>query len=76
MSTQLTVRQPRDVGMAYILWLAGLVGIAGLHRFYAGRWISGVVWLLTAGLCGVGQLLDLIFIPRMVEDHNAGKPVW
>jgi TM2 domain-containing membrane protein YozV len=53
-----------------------MFSICGLHRFYAGRYISGTIWLLTWGLCGVGQVLDLFFIPRMVEDHNAGRSVW
>jgi TM2 domain-containing membrane protein YozV len=50
--------------------------VCGLHRLYAGRWLSGIVWLLTGGLCFVGQFIDLFFIPRMIEDHNAGKDVW
>ena len=69
-------RQERVVGWAYVLWLPCLVGVCGLHRFYTGRWVSGLLWLLTGGLCGVGQLIDLIFIPRMVEDRNEGRPVW
>jgi hypothetical protein len=47
-----------------------------LQRFYTGRWISGLIWLFTGGWCFVGQLVDLIFIPRMVEDHNLGREVW
>jgi len=69
-------REPRSVGLAYLLWLPCLFGINGLHRFYTGRWVSGLVWLLTWGLCGIGQLVDLIFIPRMVSDHNDGRTVW
>jgi len=69
-------RDHRSVGWAYALWLPCLFGFAGIHRFYSGRWISGLVWLLTLGLCGVGQVLDLIFIPRMIEDHNEGRNVW
>ena len=53
-----------------------LFGVSGLHRFYTGRWVSGLIWLFTGGLCGVGQVIDLIFIPRMVDDHNDGRPVW
>ena len=70
------VKQKRDVGMAYLLWLPSWVGFCGLHRFYAGRWISGLVWFFTFGLCGFGQLIDLIFIPRMIEDINEGREVW
>lgn len=76
MSYALERRSERSVGWAYLLWIPCLFGVAGLHRFYTGRWISGIVWFLTGGLCGVGQVIDLIFIPRMVEDHNDGRPVW
>jgi hypothetical protein len=37
-----------------------------------GRWASGVIWLMTFGLCGVGQLVDLVMMPRMIEDSNRG----
>ncbi len=70
------VRQPRSVALAYVLWIAGFFFIAGLHRFYTGRWISGLIWLFTGGLCGVGQIVDAIFIPRMITDADEGRPVW
>ena len=76
MSYELQRREPRSLVLAYLLWLPMFFGVSGLHRFYTGRWISGVVWLLTGGLCGIGQLVDLFFIPRMVEDHNEGRKVW
>ena len=70
------VRQQRGVGVAYLLWLPTLIGLAGLHRFYTGRWISGLLWITTYGLCGFGSLIDLVFIPRMVSDVNEGRDVW
>ena len=76
MSTELVTRPPRKTIPAYILWLPCFFGINGLHRFYTGRWFSGALWLLTFGFCGIGQIVDLFFIPRMIEDHNAGRPVW
>ncbi len=76
MANALERRTERDVGMAYLLWLPGLFGVCGLHRFYSGRWVSGLIWFVTWGLCGVGQVVDLIFIPRMIEDHNHGRRIW
>ncbi|MDT7946334.1 MAG: TM2 domain-containing protein, partial [Cyanobacteriota bacterium PSP.bin.10] len=58
---------PARLGSAYVLWILGLFGICGLHRFYLGRWRTGLLWLLTFGLLGIGQLLDLIWIPGMVR---------
>lgn len=76
MSTAVTVRQERNHLVAYALWGAALFGVCGLHRFYAGRWLSGLIWLATGGLCGIGQLIDVVFVSRMVDDHNAGRDVW
>ena len=55
------------VGTAYALWLGGLVGVAGLHRLYNGKIWTGLLWLFSGGLFGVGQLIDLVLIPRMVN---------
>jgi TM2 domain-containing membrane protein YozV len=60
----------KSTGIAYLLWLACVFGICGLHRFYAGKMISGIIWLLTFGILGLGQLVDLILIPGMIEDAN------
>ncbi len=54
----------------YGLWCLGLLGICGVHRFYLGRIVSGVIWLLTFGLLGIGQLIDLVLIPKMVNSGH------
>lgn len=61
----------RSVGAAYALWALSLVGVAGVHRFYAGKWITGLIWLFTLGFCGLGTLIDLLLIPGMIERRNA-----
>lgn len=62
--------QARTVANAYALWLLCLVGVNGVHRMYVGRNLTGVMWLLSFGFCGIGQFLDLFFIPSMVLDYN------
>ncbi len=60
----------RSTGIAYLLWSLWLFGFAGIHRFYLGKPISGLIWLLTWGLFGMGQIFDLFIIPGMVEEKN------
>ena len=57
-------------GIAYLLWLLVFVGFCGIHRFYAGKWVTGLIWFLTGGLFLIGQLVDLLLIPGMVERAN------
>ncbi|WP_298611787.1 TM2 domain-containing protein [uncultured Thermosynechococcus sp.] len=59
-----------NVGVAYLLWCAGLMGICGLQRFYVGQPVVGIVYLITFGLCGFAQFIDLFLIPGMVDQRN------
>ncbi|CBN58903.1 conserved hypothetical protein [Kamptonema sp. PCC 6506] len=43
----------------------------GLHRLYNGKIGTGLLWLFTGGLLGIGQILDLLLIPSMVDEQNA-----
>ncbi|MCK4660429.1 MAG: TM2 domain-containing protein [Phycisphaerae bacterium] len=47
------------------------MGVLGVHRFYCGRVGSGLLWALTAGLVGIGWLIDLFLVPSMVREANA-----
>lgn len=55
---------------AYLLWLLGLCGFGGVHRMYLGKPVSGVLYFLTGGFFFIGQLVDLVMIPSMVEEKN------
>ena len=53
--------------VGYILWI---FGFTGSHRFYFGKNISGLLWLLTGGLFLVGWIIDLFLIPSMDDEAD------
>lgn len=59
-----------NTAVSYAFWAAGLFGFCGLHRFYNGKIASGLLWMTTFGLFGVGQLIDLAYIPEMAEARS------
>lgn len=46
--------------VAFLLCL--FLGIFGFHRFYVGKVGTGIIYLLTGGLCGVGAFIDCVRI--------------
>ena len=61
-----------------ILPVTPFVPLCGMHRIYAGRIGSGILWLFTAGLLGIGQLVDFIMILTGSFTDKNDKPllVW
>jgi hypothetical protein len=48
----------RLVGFLLCIFL----GYFGVHRFYVGKVATGVLWLLTGGLFGIGYIVDIVMI--------------
>lgn len=44
------------------LLLCLFLGYIGAHRFYEGKIATGILWLLTLGLGGIGIFIDFIII--------------
>jgi hypothetical protein len=59
-------REPCSSGTAFLLWLSCLLGVCGVHRFYLGKPWSGLLYVFTFGLFGIGQLFDLFYMREMV----------
>ena len=59
---------PLDYTLAWILLT--FLGVFGLHRFYLGKWITGIIYLLTGGLVGLGLLYDLWTLNGQVSEMN------
>ena len=61
--------------VAYLLWLGTFFGIAGLHRFYMGKVGTGILWLCTFGLCGIGTAYDAITMPQQIREARLQRRV-
>jgi TM2 domain-containing membrane protein YozV len=60
--------RPVRLRTASFLWC--LFGLTGAHRFYTKHTITGFIWLFTGGVCGVGWLVDLFLLQRMILRYN------
>ncbi len=60
--TSLDEEKVSDRSRLIALLLCAFLGYLGIHRFYVGKFGTGILWLLTGGLFGVGYLVDIILI--------------
>lgn len=60
----------RDPERIFNLCLYG--GIFGAHRFAMGRWVTGLVYLLTCGLFFAGWLVDLLQLFMGIQKDKDG----
>lgn len=58
----------RDYNIAWLLLT--FLGIFGVHRFYMGKILSGLIWFFTGGLFLVGYLYDLWTLNEQVSSVN------
>lgn len=57
-----------DYNIAWIFLT--FLGFFGVHRFYMGKWISGLIWLCTGGLFLVGYLYDLWTLNSQINERH------
>lgn len=58
-----------DFNLAWLL--LAFLGLFGIHRMYMGKWISGILYLLTLGLFGLGYIYDLWTLNDQISLQNA-----
>ncbi len=61
---------PLNYSLAWILLT--FLGFLGIHRFYLGKWFSGIIYLLTCGLFGFGVLYDFWTLNEQINRIHSG----
>lgn len=59
-----------DYNLCWILLT--FLGLLGVHRMYMGKWITGILYLLTGGLFGIGYIYDFWTLNNQVTEINSG----
>jgi len=57
-----------DYSVAWILLT--FLGMFGAHRFYLGKWGTGLIYLFTLGLFGIGILYDFFTLNSQISELN------
>ena len=58
-----------------VAWvLLTFLGLFGVHRMYMGKWFSGIIYLMTAGIFGIGYLYDFWTLNDQITVINSVHP--
>jgi TM2 domain-containing membrane protein YozV len=60
---------PVDYNTAWILLT--FLGLFGVHRMYMGKWLTGILYLASGGLFGVGYIYDYWTLNDQLSELNA-----
>ena len=60
-----------DYSAAWILLT--FLGIFGAHRFYMGKWFTGILYLLTGGIFLIGWAYDFCTLNSQITEINAER---
>ena len=52
----------KEKSIALVLAILGIFGVAGIHRMYAGKIGTGILWLITLGWLYIGTIVDIVMI--------------
>ena len=57
-----------------VSWLLlAFLGLFGIHRMYMGKWLTGLIYLLTGGLFGIGYIYDLWTLNDQINLINSSE---
>ncbi|MFP5387127.1 MAG: TM2 domain-containing protein, partial [Bacteriovoracia bacterium] len=59
---------PYDYNIAWLLLT--FLGMFGIHRFYLGKWITGIIWFFTGGFFLLGYLYDFLNLNEIISERN------
>jgi len=62
---------PINYSVAWLLLT--FLGWLGMHRFYMGKWGTGLLYLVSLGLFGLGWLYDLWTLNAQISERNYAK---
>ncbi len=57
--------------VAFILWF--FFGWLSFHRFYVGKYFTGLLYLFTGQIFGLGWIIDLFLLGGLVDTYNTKK---
>lgn len=64
---------PGPVGYNVAWVLLTYLGVFGIHRFYLGKWLTGLLYLCTGGLLLVGVIYDYWTLNRQISEVNSAR---
>ena len=64
-----------DKNWLVTLLLCIFLGELGVHSFYAGKPVAGIIQLLTLGACGIWTFVDFIMIIVGSYKDGDGRPI-
>jgi TM2 domain-containing membrane protein YozV len=62
---------PIDYNVAWILLT--FLGLFGVHRMYMGKWLTGIIYLLTGGLFLIGYVYDYWTLNDQISEINTAS---
>ena len=60
-----------DYSVAWLLLT--FLGVFGVHRMYMGKWLTGILYLFTFGLVGIGYIYDLWTLNGQISERNGER---